>query len=367
MTKEAYLQHSHRAKGTAPSLLTREQSEAMKGVYMLLIILAHNIFFTSLTQEQNVMSFFYMFHISGFFMLPFLYGSKGLSWRGLADNAVRLLWPFLIFTFVLYIGVWVVYKQNPFDLSDLGQIFLHPTSSTLRRFIGYQALWFLPAMFMAMVVHNLYFRFRTLIFILLAAIFAVKAIHLTNPQLLKGVNIAWLWVLPWGLGSVLPDLFKGVVARLILVHRRWQTVAVSVSAAVAIGFGVWYFATSTRWGLNKAFFYGEQFFPIAFMVILFYAAPRLSRVGWLKWIGRNSLQMYLIHPLVGFGLVFLIPGYASFATWVQVLLIAGSLAAIVGASVLGTIILKKTGPLYRFLFPHNLTQWLGIWNLKKMS
>lgn len=352
-------------KATAPSLLSREESNAIKGIYMLLIVLGHNWFFTMATIELCMMEYFYMFHIAGFFMLPFLYGSRGLTWQGIGNHAARLMWPFLILTTVFYVGVWVVAKGNDFSAGQLLDTLASGSSGKLKLYCGFQVLWFLPSMFAAMIIHDLAFTgrfFKAVVLILGLWFLADKALDTWNVDF----RADWRWRIPFGVGYILPFCMMGIVARWLLLNVRNRKVFCVVCFLIIVAVTVYFFSNLSYFDhgrfIDRGADVGEVFYPVAFMFIVVSASRWLIRFGWLEWIGRNSLIIYLAHPFVGFALMMLLPDFPHLSVAMQIPIIVVALSVVLVVSVGVAMLINRLKPLKRFLFPHNLNEWISIWS-----
>lgn len=331
---------------------------------MLLIVLGHNWFFTMATIKLCMMEYFYMFHIAGFFMLPFLYGSRGLTWRGIGDHAARLMWPFLILTTVFYIGVWVIAKGNDFSAGQLIDTLASGNSSKLKLYCGFQVLWFLPSMFAAMIVHDLVFTgrfFKAVVIVLGLWLLADKALDTWDVDL----HVVWRWALPYGVGYILPFCLFGIVVRWLLVNVKNRKAACVVCLAVIVAVTVYFFNNLSYYAhwqyIDRGADVGGVFYPVAFMFIVVTFSGRLSRFSFIEWIGRNSLTVYLVHPFVGFALMMILPGYQHMPVAMQILIILLSLSVVLVVTVGVALLINRLKPLKRFLFPHNLNEWISIW------
>ena len=140
------------------SLISREESTAIKGLLIFLIILGHNSFFSS--ESRIGMVYLYLFHIQAFFMLPFLYPHKKISFIRIRDYVIRLYYPFIILFLFLsllnYVGnILGVIPENVSSQmietdkhwNDFLLTILTGNGYNIDYFTGLQFLWFLPVMF----------------------------------------------------------------------------------------------------------------------------------------------------------------------------------------------------------------------------
>lgn len=106
----AFLEISNLHMNCNISYISRDHSIWIKGILTILIVLGHNMVFTIPLQKQGMMSFLYMFHIQGFFILPFLYGINDRSYtkERLKNTIIRFFWPYLLLVTLFVIGYNVV-------------------------------------------------------------------------------------------------------------------------------------------------------------------------------------------------------------------------------------------------------------------
>lgn len=144
------------ADNAAISLLNDNESNSMKGLLIMLIVLAHNRY----AMESNIaFIYLYSFHIYSFYFLPFLYNYK--KWGGLPYVKRKLKMYFLPYTVVFLVLLLV--SKNLSDISFLDTIIVFLTGSqyNLRELLhsgGF--LWFIPTMFSLLWIRLLYYNLR---------------------------------------------------------------------------------------------------------------------------------------------------------------------------------------------------------------
>ena len=77
--------------------IDRNQSETIKGILILLIVFGHNHVLCPNTEIGGMMDYLYLFHIAGFFILPFFYKTnKTISIEHIKSLVVRNYVPFFL-------------------------------------------------------------------------------------------------------------------------------------------------------------------------------------------------------------------------------------------------------------------------------
>jgi hypothetical protein len=141
------------------SLLTADESNAVKGLLILLIILGHNKF---LMKDGYCIRFLYSFHVYSFYFLPFLYDYHPESWRQFFKKNLRRLYvPYSFFFFILLM-VRLVQAQN-LNAGKIITAFLTGTQSNLHGAFQYGSfLWFIPTFFSLLLFKKCYYTYPKL-------------------------------------------------------------------------------------------------------------------------------------------------------------------------------------------------------------
>ena len=306
------------------SLLSRDESNAIKGVLICLIILGHNMFFTYATDEIQCMGYLYCFHIQAFFLLPFLYPLRRGSGERVLNHLIRYYVPFFLFLTALsllrsFAGHEIVWWKMPLSA-------LFGGGMLIREFAGNQLLWFLPAMFFTVLVKEWYqgggrqLR-RILLFCgvvcitgkIIAPSLAGKAAELSEAFLYWGNNLIYaLQFLPLGLSL-----------RYILQNRRMSfPLAGDLFLLGSAGYFADYFLlvkpyysyheTTSLWVAL------QMFMPVPFLVLLYHFRATFGNCKILKKFGENTFVIYLIHPFIGYALFSLL-NRGSMPLWFWIL------------------------------------------------
>ena len=276
-------------------------SDRVKGIFMLLVVADHNDWFRQLAPHLFAPL---TFHVLGFFFLTFSFGSKAWSGRFVADRVARYLVPFwwalagasLVFG-VLYRG-----GSSPFErVSYFLQAALMGNANDVKASSGLLMLWFLPCLFGLTCLLAFYDSLASLVARRVALFLAVSA-HVLSPFFVG----AWMLRIPFGL-AVAADMFVlGLILRQLLKqrwHRYWSVIAL-VGLIASYGALV-YLRTHIEIGTleitelrNSWLLLLHDVSVLSAMLVVIAAAEYISVMHWLEGVGKNSLLVYLMHPIV---------------------------------------------------------------------
>lgn len=348
------------------SLLNRDYSTWIKGVLTLFIILGHNMVFTMPLKDYGVMSYFYMFHIQGFFILPFLYGTytkRDLKVR-LKDVAVRFYWPF----FLLVSGMTLVYGSinhfSGFTWEKLTELFLSCNGYIIKQMCGIQIFWFLPSMMMCVLLKEVYYRGGVMMRFLLLSIslaYTISAIHANTSYLAAIWFVNTNRYFPLGAGYAIQMLAIGVSLRALVNYintTKCHRSAFILSAGGFLTCSLLYMKYVAKLighsDLNVVYAILQNITPLFFMIAivcgLSLVQPNVRDSNVWK-IGNSSLYIYLISPFVGY-LLFFICNHLNLMYWQIGLLLWPVITYI--AYGISFLISRK---IERFLFPSDYSAW----------
>jgi fucose 4-O-acetylase-like acetyltransferase len=143
------------------NILSKQNSTAMKGFFILLIIFGHCSLLGadwSHGIKYHVYSWYnylYDFHVACFFILPFLYNKNTYKKGNIKKYAARLLVPFLLFCLICFL-ISLLYNK-PINIYILPLALLTGSEYLLKNSIGFGYLWFLPAMFTLLLIKDFYY------------------------------------------------------------------------------------------------------------------------------------------------------------------------------------------------------------------
>jgi fucose 4-O-acetylase-like acetyltransferase len=331
----------------------------LKGLLVLLVVVDHNDYSRSIF--PRLLDGF-TFHVVGFLMIPFLRPAAAWS-KDYLTYLFRLYFPFVAMVSLMAV---VVAWATPVAAGDQAWLWLHAlysgNSSILQQLTQMALFWFLPS-FIALVT------LRTAIENSSRAGKAIAIGLLCVAHLFVGAVARQLEdYLPLGL---LPAVYVAPLAYLgVLVHRKLYARMAPLAAlllASAIAAAVKY--AQVRAGLHAEVGFAQVADyrqPYALLlndleavsgVLMMFQLARFRLGGFLESCGKYSLQVYLFHAFIAFGLHKVLQRYA--ADWPVGLLFAVSLAATVLASAGLARVLAEQPLARRFLFPRSPAELLG--------
>lgn len=270
------------------SFLQRDESNAVKGLLILIIVLAHNKY---LMQGGFSNRYLYSFHIYSFFLLPFLYNFKATSLKKVIWNkSKRLYIPYTV-AFLLLVGIAVFQNR----ILDTPQLFLTWLCGSQRLFtdsLGFGSfLWFIPTMFSLLMIRWMYYnsgRNIRLLLLLLSAACLVGFAYLFHPVL-----IVWKYA-PFGCFLAMAMLLPAIICR--YWFTRWD------EQFVKLLFFILVIAIMIVYPLPD---YSYTYLTInrlicPTIILLFILSLRnyLSSSKLLIDIGKHSFGIYLIHIFI---------------------------------------------------------------------
>lgn len=289
-----------------PASLRRDRTvDIARGISIVLIVLSHVV--VGVWQSDAIetgakgplMPALYLVHIVVFAFLAGLFVERGVSRRGaaryLAERGALFVWLYLLWT-VLQRGSRVL--GGPFASTTASPVEL------LRMWRPEGQLWFLPWLLAATVlvalVHPWRSRRRGLALLGLTAVLALAV---------------WGWepnaVVVQGL-ALTPFFVAGVLVRGDRLVALVGAATPARLAAVLVGSGALYLGVVAvgHFAMPTAASPDRSAGPLAWgvvgsltgLVLVVSTSALLSRVrglGWLAFVGRRSMEVYLAHILVG--------------------------------------------------------------------
>lgn len=257
--------------------IDRNQSETIKGILIVLIVFGHNHVLCPNTEIGGMMDYLYLFHIAGFFILPFFYKARAnVSGGHIIDLIVRNWIPYIWICMICWFCFCLINRNFHFGLDIIGAI-LMGTQTHLANCIGFVFPWFLPT----------YCTFSILL------CFARKYNWLMLAITLLSVCI-WMWSwstfyhfknsIPFGIGLALAYFGLGSLTfQLRKVCDKSYLLAIPCFILLSISY----------WS-HQDLSFGYKLLPIFFFLILLKFSKFVDN-GFLRLLGRNSLGIYLFH------------------------------------------------------------------------
>lgn len=262
--------------------LDREQSNAIKGVLITLIVFGHNHFLCPNDGSSRLMGYLYLFHIHGFFILPFFYQtSKELSWSSISNIVVRNWMPYLWICMIC----WFVYSMIKHEFSFGIQhfyAFLNGTQTPIRQNFGFVFPWFLPTYCSFSILLLIAKRYKVLLWIL--ALLGLWTSLMSWEDFYHFKN-----TIPLGIGLAINFFFAGLLAFYINKIASWVKY---------IGGGIFVLLSICWWMGDVPIGYMVQLMPATFFLLLLSVLTLIKRIPFLQTLGKYSLGIYLFHMFI---------------------------------------------------------------------
>ncbi len=339
-----------------PVCPTRSESDALKGVFILFVVVAHNAYLVP--TASALQHYFYQFHFFTFFILPFLYPSRRLSAKRANDYIFRYYVPYFWFYAATYIAYHVV-KDKPSDFLLFIAPFFSGEISRLKAATGFHFLWFLPAFAAFTLLKDISFQVyqwvKILFFMLgLLVHFAVfaggpdyytlrSAVPLAIVQAFYFYPIAFITV--WLLRYV-PHF------RLLPAHAPvCKVYCCLLSAFLFVWLSLDFFSDGKAESSNYIEEIRNMFLPVFFFIFFYFSRGVWSRSKLVKALGKFSLQIYLLHVFVYNILLIFAPELSTntnFALGLILFLLTLIISYIIAYYVNNTLLIRK------IVFPREL-------------
>ena len=266
-----------RNKQTAESLISRDASDSIKGLLIILVVLGHNsILCQKWDGDQIIEPYFYWqllytFHVYCFFILPFLYNKNTYQIGNLKKYAIRFLYPYLWICLICFITYAFILGNFSKNWSDVIWAIISGDEKTLGENIGFNFPWFLPAMFMLLILKDIYYSINKYIKIILLSISLL------------------LWIAA------------------LLLDIKFSTISLYVPLSLVPAFRLLPICILTTWLIYRINFTNKSriFFVIIFTIltIIFYL--------FLHYGARYRLIFYFIMPITAFLLIMAFKDYLA--------------------------------------------------------
>lgn len=288
--------------------VSKEASNAIKGLLIMLVVLGHNSILCSdwsgcaATERLFHWQWLYTFHVYSFFLLPFIYNKSPYRKGNFRKYALRLLYPYVWICAVCTI-LSVAVLGSPFKgWANLLHAVVYGSSKLLEESTGLNFPWFLPAMFSLLLLKDLYYSSRKHVrWILLGIGLILWAIVISG-----SVKFSTLGTyVPFALVPAFRLLPVCLLAVWLAERLQYNFMARGVTASVFLLLSVllWVFDHySLRTG-RMAFYF---VMPVAAFLTLMQFRNYLAKSRLLVALGKMSLQIYLYHVIVFNGLLLVV-------------------------------------------------------------
>lgn len=291
--------------------LNREESGAIKGLLIFLIILGHNAIFTQ--SLSGAFEYLYMFHVQVFFIIPFMYKTtKSISYSdSIRKNFVRLYYPFILFFLFLSLLFFISNGSNV-DLNKLN--IAYDSDSDLYYFIntlitgnfylidyfaGFQYLWFLPVMFSMSVIKDVANNKKHLSILLsIVGLFCYLMffVFLYKTPYDRNINFLIMQFSPFALLQGIGAFFLGNISLLIMNNKHIKYINI-ICSIIFIVMSIIYIVKINNNTFDRCDLWVYRFFmPLLFINFIYYLREHIAKSEILKKIGEYSFPIFLIHP-----------------------------------------------------------------------
>lgn len=308
-----------------PYYLSRNESDIAKAILILLISFGHNHF---LCPKGDLRNYFYLFHVIGFFILPFFYDRPAIISKDRILNTIVRNWVPYTWT---VLACWVVYSLLTHDFAfGLGHVwaYINGSQSSLRNYFGFIFPWFLPAFCTFSII--LMFAKKYKWFLCIVTLLGIWTFFWTKESFFEYKNI-----IPFGLVHAIRFFALGVITFYTCYFVKW------IKYVGTAGFVV---LTCLYW-INPLGLPYKVLLPITFFMLVLTIIP-LCNAKIMRIIGQNSLFIYLSNMFIINTLYQALPhtivnGIITF------------IASVILPIVIMEFVIKKIRPLNRILFPRD--------------
>lgn len=260
--------------------LNREQSECIKGILIILIVLGHNHILCPNTVSGGMMEYLYTFHVAGFFILPFFYQSEAkASWTKAGNTIIRCWVPYFWICLCCWLSYSIVSHHFEFGFIHIAAFF-QGTQTPLATYYGFVFPWFLPT-YCSLSLLMLLCKKKKWIYLVLS-LMGTCTLFMSWIQFYQFKN-----TIPFGLGLAIYYFFLGVIS---FQANKLSAYSKYVGALL-------FCMLSVCWWMGISFPVFYHFIPVSFFLLLICLVPYIN-FPFLQFVGRYSLGIYLFHVFI---------------------------------------------------------------------
>lgn len=296
-----------------PSLISRDASAAIKGFMMLLIIWGHTEMMTpnyALGERTLLYYWLYSFHVYIFFILPFIYGSKngqcekkdeghlielGFIRAELKHNILKIGIPYFWF-FCFSAIIFILSGKGEFNPTGLLYAFVFGNEQLMDKYVGFYFLWFLPAMLSLLTIKSVWYHssvnIRRIIIAISAIIWVLVILNVVTRHQI-GMYV------PFALSQAFCYIIYGLSSRWIIEKQlpNKRLIPTTVLLVIFLSF-VLFSSDALNQSVVNITATVRLIMPIAIFILLYNCRHILEKSNLLRFVGRYSLQIYLVHVFV---------------------------------------------------------------------
>lgn len=345
-----------------------EESNAIKGLLIFLIILGHNRIFSAVASSQCWM-WLYSFHVYSFFLLPFFYPEKGINGDRIRNNAVKLLYVYLIW-FIIYSLCYQIMLHIVPSLAKSDTIptafqyilaMLTGSQSLLGNTSGFMVLWFLPVMFSMLLIKGLRERFKNskmwpivftfgVICYIMLIDFRYKAPF--SYSIISNIDMVSPIAVFRGLGA----FAIGYLSFILYEKLKWWG-GVAYLLIFLIASTVWFIFSVVD---NSLYWILKPLMTVSFFLSIFCFRHYIGKSSLLQTLGKYSMPIYLVHPFLCILFSSEIFNLQVTSDMKGIILVILSQIIITATSYGIVFLIYKLKYLKRFLFPDSYKELFNI-------
>ena len=276
--------------------ISRNGSDAGKGLAILLVIAAHNAILC--TTSGTLQQWFYLFHVQFFFLIPFFYDVKTpMRRRDFLNPIIRCYVPYIWGFVITYLGYHLfIAPELNWRLQEIVPAFIYGQQWQLKEITGFYFLWFLPAFCSLTLLKNIFLIFPQYGKIILLSFVVLAVFPIAANQSVSKI-FYWLYKMPFQLYHASYFFCMGILAYYVfqnIIMIRYGKLILLTMACIVFLYG-------TIAGYPN---YGESHYllrflmPIAFLYIILLSENILKKSGFLQKLGQHSFVIYLVHVVV---------------------------------------------------------------------
>lgn len=288
-----------------PSLLTRDESSAIKGLLMLLIVLGHSGMLTTIfaTGERTFFwHWLYSFHVYVFLILPFIYGYHRLDEvdkrsvvKDLKHNLIKIGVPYCWF-FVFSAIIFVTIGDGTLDLGGMFYAFVYGNEPLMDKYIGFNFMWFLPSMLALMTLKSVWYNSKPIVKVLIFSVSIILWV-LAITKVVSRFSIGMY--VPFSISQAFYFILLGLLARWLTEKQfsiQWQVPVTLLLIGMCTV--LLYYRKNLVSSMLDVYTILWLVMPVLVYMLLYSVRNWLGKSKVLKFIGMYSLQIYLVHVYV---------------------------------------------------------------------
>lgn len=294
--------------------LSREKSNIIKGLAILLIILGHNHILCP--KYSQLFSYLYSFHVTVFFILPFFYNkqvclNKNSIYKVVKRTYIPFLWFFFFCLIINYlynrrVSCWSEIVCGIFSIGGYG----------CRNTCGFVFPWFLPA-FCMMSLFRIFaskYKWLSIIFLIIGLSCMIDYSYFTWMVVFKYFNPFY----------VIQACYYYTLGLLSLYAFHYIPQWKNIGPVIFILLSIFVFT-----GIIKSSSI-PYLFSLTGFVLIYWISEKLSHIKLLVVFGRNSLYIYLLHVFIYNSMELILPHKYFIGIVIYVLTILISLMCVLG-------------------------------------